>query len=145
MSTDAEPRLGLSGAIAKKFLLSEITPLLALVGLLMGIFAVLVTPREEEPQINVTFANVFIAFPGATAQEVEKLVSTPAEQVLAEIEGTNTSTQYPGPAWQSSRCNSKWVSRVLTPLSGCTTSSIPTRTGCHSTWRRSAHRETQGY
>ncbi len=87
MSTAAEPRLGLSGAIAKKFLLSEITPLLALVGLLMGIFAVLVTPREEEPQINVTFANVFIAFPGATAQEVEKLVSTSAEQVLAEIEG----------------------------------------------------------
>ncbi len=87
MSAAAEPRLGLSGAIAKKFLLSEITPLLALVGLLMGIFAVLVTPREEEPQINVTFANVFIPFPGATAQEVEKLVSTPAEQKLAEIEG----------------------------------------------------------
>ncbi|MFZ4791172.1 MAG: efflux RND transporter permease subunit [Candidatus Competibacteraceae bacterium] len=87
MSAATEPRLGLSGAIAKKFLLSEITPLLALVGLLMGIFAVLVTPREEEPQINVTFANVFIPFPGATAQEVEKLVSTPAEQVLAEIEG----------------------------------------------------------
>ena len=83
----AESRLGLSGAIAQKFLLSEITPLLALVGLLMGVFAVLVTPREEEPQINVTFANVFIAFPGATAQEVEKLVSSPAEQMLAEIEG----------------------------------------------------------
>jgi uncharacterized membrane protein YgcG len=60
MSAAAEPRLGLSGTIAKKFLLSEITPLLALVGLLMGMFAVLVTPREEEPQINVTFANVFI-------------------------------------------------------------------------------------
>ncbi|HRZ04747.1 MAG TPA: efflux RND transporter permease subunit [Candidatus Competibacteraceae bacterium] len=87
MSAAAEPRLGLSGAIAKKFLLNEITPLLALVGLLMGLFAVLVTPREEEPQINVTFANVFIPFPGATAQEVEKLVSSPAEQVLAEIEG----------------------------------------------------------
>ncbi len=87
MSDAAEPRLGLSGAIAKKFLLSEITPLLALVGLLMGLFAVLVTPREEEPQINVTFANVFIPFPGATAREVEKLVSSPAEQVLAEIEG----------------------------------------------------------
>ena len=82
MSAATEPRLGLSGAIAKRFLLSEITPLLALVGLLMGIFAVLVTPREEEPQINV-----FIPFPGATAQEVEKLVSTPAEQKLAEIEG----------------------------------------------------------
>jgi multidrug efflux pump subunit AcrB len=87
MSDAAEPRLGLSGAIAKKFLLSEITPLLALVGLLMGVFAVLITPREEEPQINVTFANVFIPFPGATAREVEKLVSSPAEQVLAEIEG----------------------------------------------------------
>jgi multidrug efflux pump subunit AcrB len=80
-------RLGLSGTIARKFLHSEITPLLALVGLLMGLFAVVVTPREEEPQINVTFANVFIPFPGATAMEVEHLVSSQAEQVLAEIEG----------------------------------------------------------
>ncbi|MDS4022236.1 MAG: efflux RND transporter permease subunit [Candidatus Competibacter sp.] len=87
MKDVTEPRLGLAGAIAKKFLLGEITPLLALVGLLMGLFAVLVTPREEEPQINVTFANVFIPFPGATAQEVEKLVSGPAEQLLSEIEG----------------------------------------------------------
>jgi biotin carboxyl carrier protein len=82
MSDATEPRLGLSGAIARKFLLSEITPLLALVGLLLGVFAVLITPREEEPQINVTFANVFIAFPGATAREVERLVSSPAEQML---------------------------------------------------------------
>ena len=81
------PRLGISGTIAKKFLRSEITPLLALVGILMGIFAVLVTPREEEPQIDVTFANIFIPYPGATAAEVESLVSTPAEQVLSEIKG----------------------------------------------------------
>ncbi|MBK8181429.1 MAG: efflux RND transporter permease subunit [Candidatus Competibacteraceae bacterium] len=87
MGVDSQPRFGLSGAIAKKFLQSEITPLLALVGLLMGIFAVLITPREEEPQINVTFANVFIAFPGATAQEVERLISSPTEQILGEIEG----------------------------------------------------------
>lgn len=80
-------KLGISGLIAKKFLTSEITPLLALVGLLLGIFAVAVTPREEEPQINVTFANVFIPVPGASATEVENLVSTPAEQVLSEIEG----------------------------------------------------------
>ncbi len=80
-------KLGLSGSIANKFLLSEITPLLAILGLLLGVFAVLVTPREEEPQINVTFANVFIPFPGASAIEVEHLVSTPAEQVLTEIEG----------------------------------------------------------
>lgn len=80
-------RLGLSGSIAKKFLHSEITPLLALVGLLLGLFAVLVTPREEEPQISVTFANVFIPFPGASAEEVEQLVTTSAEQVLSELEG----------------------------------------------------------
>jgi multidrug efflux pump subunit AcrB len=82
-----DTKLGLSGRIAKTFLTTEITPLLALVGLLLGAFAVLVTPREEEPQINVTFANVFIAFPGAGAREVEQLVSTPAEQVLSEISG----------------------------------------------------------
>ncbi|MDH3325201.1 MAG: efflux RND transporter permease subunit [Gammaproteobacteria bacterium] len=80
-------KLGFSGSIAKKFLHTEITPLLAVVGFLLGVFAVMITPREEEPQINVTFANVFIPFPGADAREVEQLVSTPAEQVLSEIAG----------------------------------------------------------
>jgi len=80
-------KLGISGRIAARFLNTEITPLLALVGLLLGLFAVIVTPREEEPQINVTFANVFIPFPGATASEIENLVAAPAEQVLSEIEG----------------------------------------------------------
>ena len=79
--------MGISGRIAQKFQDSEITPLLAIVGLLLGLFAILVTPREEEPQINVTFANVFIPFPGATASEVEHLVSGPAEQALSEITG----------------------------------------------------------
>jgi multidrug efflux pump subunit AcrB len=79
--------LGLSGRLAKAFLQSEMTPLLALIGLLLGLFAVLITPREEEPQINVTFANVFVPFAGATATEVEQVVSTPAEQVLSEIAG----------------------------------------------------------
>ncbi len=80
-------RLGFSGSVAKTFLQTEITPLLALLGLLLGLFAVFVTPREEEPQINVTFANVFIPYPGATAREVEQVVTTSAEQVLSEIEG----------------------------------------------------------
>ena len=83
----SKDKLGISGIIAQKFLRSELTPLLALVGILMGLFAVLVTPREEEPQIDVTFANIFIPYPGATAIEVESLVSTPAEQVLSEIKG----------------------------------------------------------
>ncbi|MDX1487953.1 MAG: efflux RND transporter permease subunit, partial [Acidiferrobacterales bacterium] len=83
----SESPLGISGRIARLFVRSEITPLLALTGLLLGVFALLITPREEEPQINVTFANVFVPFPGATAIEVEHLVSTPGGQVLSEISG----------------------------------------------------------
>ncbi len=80
-------QLGISGRITERFQASAITPLLALVGLLLGLFAILVTPREEEPQINVTFADVFIPFPGAAATEVEQLVAGPAEQVLSEMKG----------------------------------------------------------
>jgi multidrug efflux pump subunit AcrB len=79
--------MGISGRIARFFLDSQLTPLIALVALLLGLFAVLVTPREEEPQINVTMANVFIPFPGASAKDVEALVATPAEQVLSRISG----------------------------------------------------------
>ncbi|MFW5451218.1 MAG: efflux RND transporter permease subunit [Methylophagaceae bacterium] len=80
-------KLGISGRIAQQFQASEITPLLALMGLLLGLFALFVTPREEEPQIDVTFANIFIAYPGASAGEVERLISTPAEQIISEITG----------------------------------------------------------
>ncbi len=83
---DAAP-LGLSGRIARFFLGSQLTPLVALVLVLLGLFAVVVTPREEEPQIDVTMANVFVPFPGASAADVEQLVAIPAEQVLSQIQG----------------------------------------------------------
>ncbi len=79
--------MGISGRIARFFQDSQLTPLIALVALLLGLFAVAVTPREEEPQINVTMANVFVPFPGASARDVEALVATPAEQVLAQMSG----------------------------------------------------------
>jgi multidrug efflux pump subunit AcrB len=79
--------MGISGRIARFFQSSQLTPLIALVAALLGLFAVAVTPREEEPQINVTMANVFVPFPGASARDVETLVSTPAEQVLAQMTG----------------------------------------------------------
>ncbi len=82
-----QQELGIAGGLAKKFQNSEITPLLALVGFLLGLFAVLITPKEEEPQISVTFANVFIPFPGASAREVDRVVSVPAQQILSEIDG----------------------------------------------------------
>lgn len=96
----SEKRLGVSGRIAAFFLESQITPLLALVGILLGVFAMMVTPREEEPQIDVTFANVFIPFPGATAQEVEHVVTNNAEQIAMQISGVEHvySTSEPGMA-----------------------------------------------
>ena len=80
-------RLGIAGRIAAYFQSAQITPLLAVAALLLGLFAVAVTPREEEPQIDVTMANVFVPFPGASARDVEQMVATPAEQVLSRIEG----------------------------------------------------------
>jgi multidrug efflux pump subunit AcrB len=79
--------MGIAGRIARHFLTARITPLLALMALLVGLFAALVTPREEEPQINVTMANVLIPFPGASARQVEQSVAGPAEQVLGQMAG----------------------------------------------------------
>ncbi|MBP5998345.1 MAG: efflux RND transporter permease subunit, partial [Azonexus sp.] len=79
--------MGISGRIAAAFQESRMTPLLALVAMLLGVFAVLVTPREEEPQIDVTMADVLVAFPGASARDVENLVARPAEQVLSRMHG----------------------------------------------------------
>ncbi|WP_337079126.1 efflux RND transporter permease subunit [Aeromonas dhakensis] len=87
---DSKNKLGPAGQLAALFQGSAITPLLALVGLLLGLFAVLVTPKEEEPQIDVTFADVYIPFPGASPAEVESLVTTPAEQVISQIKGIDT-------------------------------------------------------
>ncbi|WP_298834817.1 efflux RND transporter permease subunit [uncultured Piscinibacter sp.] len=87
MSASPQTALGVSGRLARVFQTHALTPLLALVALLLGAFAVLVTPREEEPQINVTMANVLIAFPGASSADVQNMVARPAEQVLGQIAG----------------------------------------------------------
>ena len=100
MTTTNTDNLGVSGRIARYFQSAQITPLIALVALLLGLFAVLVTPREEEPQINVTMANVLIPFPGASAKNVEQMVAIPAEQVLSQIADVEhvTSVSRPGMA-----------------------------------------------
>ncbi|KAB2899550.1 MAG: efflux RND transporter permease subunit [Dokdonella sp.] len=85
--TEVTSRLGISGRIAAAFQDNPLTPILAITGLLLGLLAVAITPREEEPQIDVTMANVMVPFDGASAGEVEQLVATPLEQKLAEIEG----------------------------------------------------------
>ena len=85
--SSAPTRLGVAGRLAHAFQDNALTPLLAIVAMLLGLFAVMVTPREEEPQINVTMANVLIPFPGASAANVQNLVARPAEQVLGQIAG----------------------------------------------------------
>jgi multidrug efflux pump subunit AcrB len=77
--------LGASGRIAKAFLESKLTPLLVVASLLLGAFALLITPREEEPQIKVPMIDVFVALPGATAEEVERRVVSPVEKALYQI------------------------------------------------------------
>ena len=78
--------LGASGRIARAFLESKLTPLLVVFSLLLGAFAVLVTPREEEPQIKVPMVDVFLAMPGATAQEVERRLTAPVEKAIYQID-----------------------------------------------------------
>ncbi|MGA9421439.1 MAG: efflux RND transporter permease subunit [Rhodanobacteraceae bacterium] len=84
---DDPHRLGISGRIARAFLSSQITPLLAITGVLLGVAAAIITPKEEDPQIEVTMANVLVPFPGASVRRVENLVSFPLEQKLSEIRG----------------------------------------------------------
>ncbi len=81
--------LGISGRIAKSFLESKLTPLLVVASLLLGTFAVLVTPREEEPQIKVPMIDVFVGLPGATAHEVERRVISPLEKAIYEIDNVD--------------------------------------------------------
>ncbi|HRN62965.1 MAG TPA: efflux RND transporter permease subunit, partial [Luteimonas sp.] len=86
MTASDTPRLGIAGRLAAAFQANPLTPILALLGLLLGIVAVMITPQEEEPQIDVTMANVIVPFPGADARQVEQMLAYPLDQVLSEIE-----------------------------------------------------------
>ena len=80
-------RIGVSGKIAHAFIQSKLTPLIVIASLLLGLFAVVVTPREEEPQIVVPMIDVTVSYPGASAKEVEERVTRPMEKLLWEIKG----------------------------------------------------------
>ena len=85
--TDAHPKRGLTAKIVRIFITSKLSILLLIASLLAGALALVVTPREEDPQIVVPFADVFVEFPGASAEETENLVATPLEAKLWEIDG----------------------------------------------------------
>jgi multidrug efflux pump subunit AcrB len=89
---------GLAGKLAAGFIDSKLTPLVVVASILLGAFAVVMLPREEEPQIKVPMIDVMVAMPGATAKEVEERVTSPMEKLLWEIPGVEYvySTSRPG-------------------------------------------------
>ncbi|MGA9641854.1 MAG: efflux RND transporter permease subunit, partial [Terriglobales bacterium] len=92
------PALRLAGQIARTFIDSKLTPLVIVAALLLGAFAILETPREEEPQIVVPMLDVFVQMPGASSQEVAQRVSLPMEKLLREVPGVEYiySISHPG-------------------------------------------------
>ena len=92
------PRLGLAGRIARAFIDSKLTPLIVIASVLLGSFAVVMLPREEEPQIKVPMIDVLVAMPGFSAKEVEERATRPMEKLLWEIPGVEYvySTSRPG-------------------------------------------------
>ena len=80
-------KLGFAGRIAKTFIESKLTPLVVIASILLGFFAVIVTPREEEPQIVVPMIDVFVSYPGASSEEVDQRVTQPMAKLLWEIKG----------------------------------------------------------
>ncbi len=79
--------LGIAGRIARAFIDSKLTPLIIIASVLLGVFAVLMLPREEEPQIKVPMVDVLVSMPGSSAKEVEERVTRPMEKLLWEIPG----------------------------------------------------------
>lgn len=90
--------LGIAGKLARAFIDSKLTPLIISASILLGIGAVLMLPREEEPQIIVPMIDVFVQMPGASAKEVEERVTKPMEKLLWEVPGVEYiySTSSPG-------------------------------------------------
>jgi multidrug efflux pump subunit AcrB len=80
-------RPGFAGKFAHAFIDSKLTPLIIAASILLGVGAVLMLPREEEPQIIVPMIDLFVQMPGASAKEVEERVTRPMEQLLWEIPG----------------------------------------------------------
>ena len=78
---------GLAGKIAKVFIGSKLTVLLMIVFMVIGVYSSFLIPREEEPQIDVPMADIFVGYPGASPTEVESRVVKPLEKLISNIKG----------------------------------------------------------
>ncbi|HEB68005.1 MAG TPA: efflux RND transporter permease subunit [Desulfobulbus sp.] len=87
MSNSPEYHQGFAGKLAGIFIGSKLTLITIIASLLLGIMAILLLPREEEPQIKVPMIDVMVSMPGATPKEIEERVSIPMEKLLYELPG----------------------------------------------------------
>jgi multidrug efflux pump subunit AcrB len=78
---------GFAGNIAKAFIQSKLTILLMIAFLMIGAYSTFLIPREEEPQIQVPMADIFIGYPGASPKDVETKVSAPLEKMISNVKG----------------------------------------------------------
>ncbi|WP_375323301.1 efflux RND transporter permease subunit [Flagellimonas sp. GZD32] len=78
---------GLAGKIAKGFISSKLTVLLMIVFMVIGVYSSFLIPREEEPQIDVPMADIFVGYPGASPTEVESRIAKPLEKIISNIKG----------------------------------------------------------
>ncbi len=79
--------MGIAGKTARAFIRSPLTPLLLAAFFLIGFLGLMVTPREEDPQISVPMVDIMVANPGASANEVSNLISEPLERLMSELSG----------------------------------------------------------
>src|SRR5882757_9347672 len=87
MSAENPQPPGIAGKIARAFINSKLTPLIVITSVLLGIAAIVLLPREEEPQIKVPLIDVMVNMAGFTAREVEERATRPMEKLLWEIPG----------------------------------------------------------
>lgn len=80
-------KTGFAGSLARMFIKSKLTPLLMVAFVIIGMYSSYLTPREEEPQIDVPIADIFLGYPGASPQEVESRIVAPIEKVISNIKG----------------------------------------------------------
>ncbi len=79
--------LGMAGGMAKAFITSPLSLLLLLSFFAIGALGLMNTPRQEDPQISVPMADIYVQYPGASAKEVESLIARPLEGILSEMTG----------------------------------------------------------
>lgn len=79
--------VGLAGNMARTFIHSPLTPLLLAASLAIGVLGLLVTPRQEDPQIDVPMVDIYVRYPGASAKQVASLVADPLQRIMGEITG----------------------------------------------------------